>query len=391
MVVENCATAEDSNGRAAVELSKSNANMTVDKDSTLTVSGTGDRSKVALSNESGVTNTIDGSIIGTVTQGDVTTTYYEITFSVTPANATIVVKDSDGNEVSAVDGKYALENGKTYTYTVSKSGYRTQTGTVAVTKAETITVSLSSSSNNGSSSSNSGYAVSVSPASNGSVTVSPKSAAKGDTVTITVKPDEGYELDSLVVTDKDGKEIALTEKDGKYTFVMPQSKVTVTAAFAEVQETEEPAALPFTDVDPASGYYEAIRYAYENNLMNGTSATAFSPNGTTSRAMIVTILYRLEGQPAVAAGSFTDVAAGQYYTSAVAWASQNGIVEGYGNGAFGPNDAITREQLAVILYRYAQYKGYAVSAGAATSAAMPIMTRSAAGRRKPCSGPTPRA
>lgn len=321
--------------------------LTIEEGATLTNNGTLENS-----------GTISGNVEGSGRQTSI------VTFSVTPANATIVVKDSDGNEVSAVDGKYALENGKTYTYTVSKSGYRTQTGTVAVTKAETITVSLSSSSNNGSSSSNSGYAVSVSPASNGSVTVSPKSASKGDTVTITVTPDEGYELDSLVVTDKDGKEIALTEKDGKYTFVMPQSKVTVTAAFAEVQETEEPAALPFTDVDPASGYYEAIRYAYENNLMNGTSATAFSPNGTTSRAMIVTILYRLEGQPAVAAGSFTDVAAGQYYTSAVAWASQNGIVEGYGNGAFGPNDAITREQLAVILYRYAQYKGYAVSAGA---------------------------
>ena len=129
----------------------------------------------------------------------------------------------------------------------------------------------------------------------------------------------------------------------------------------------QPSALPFTDVAESAWYYEAVKYVYDNNLMNGTTDTTFGPNVTTSRAMLATILYRLEGSPAVAAASFTDVAAGKYYTDAVAWASANGIVTGYGDGTFLPNKAISRQEMAAMLYRYAQYKGYDVSVGEDTN------------------------
>lgn len=125
----------------------------------------------------------------------------------------------------------------------------------------------------------------------------------------------------------------------------------------------EDTGLPFTDVVSGSWYYGSVAYVYEQGLMGGTGQDRFSPDLTTSRAMIVTILYRLEGSPAVTGGaSFADVAAGQWYSDGVAWASANGIVTGYSNGSFGPDDTITREQMAAILYRYACYKGYDLSA-----------------------------
>lgn len=119
--------------------------------------------------------------------------------------------------------------------------------------------------------------------------------------------------------------------------------------------------IPFTDVSAGDWFYDSVGYVYGAGLMNGTSPTAFGPDQTTTRAMIVTILYRYEGSPAAGSSSFRDVAAGQYYTAAVAWAAQNGVVNGYSSTQFGPNDTITREQMAAILYRYAQYKGYDVS------------------------------
>ena len=132
-----------------------------------------------------------------------------------------------------------------------------------------------------------------------------------------------------------------------------------------VPQADPDIGLPFVDVPSGSWYEDAVWYVYENGLMAGTSDTTFAPDITTSRGMIVTILYRLEGTPAISGASgFTDVADGQYYTDAVAWAAANNIVGGYGNGLFGPNDTITREQMAAILYRYAQYKGYDVTASA---------------------------
>ena len=200
------------------------------------------------------------------------------------------------------------------------------------------------------------YAVNVNAATNGAVAADKKTASKGTTVTVTASPSKGYVVDAVKVVDKDGKDVAVTGKDGKYVFTMPGSAVTVTGTFKA--ETPAPVALPFTDVKSGNWFYDAVKYAYEQGLMTGTSATTFAPNGTMNRAMIVTVLYRLEKSPAVTGASkFTDVPAGQWYSDAVAWAAANKIVNGYDETTFGPMNAVTREQMAAILFRYEQVKG----------------------------------
>lgn len=225
---------------------------------------------------------------------------------------------------------------------------------------DTYTVSHQSSggpgSSGGSISTPTTYAVNVNAATNGAVAADKKTASKGTTVTVTASPSKGYVVDAVKVVDKDGKDVAVTEKDGKYVFTMPASAVTVTGSFKA--ETSAPVALPFTDVKSGNWFYDAVKYAYAQGLMTGTSATTFAPNGTMNRAMIVTVLYRLEKSPAVTGASkFTDVPAGQWYSDAVAWAAANKIVNGYDETTFGPMNAVTREQMAAILFRYEQAKG----------------------------------
>ena len=218
---------------------------------------------------------------------------------------------------------------------------------------------------NGSSSSSGStrYTVSVEDTDNGSVKVSPTRASKGSTVTVTVKPDEGYELDELTVTDKNGDSVKLTDKgDGKYTFQMPASKVTVEAVFTAVEP--EPEGLPFTDVTSGDWFYDAVAYVYDKGMMEGTTDTTFAPAMNLTRSMIAQVLYNLEERPeAPGAAGFPDVAADAWYADAVNWAAARGIVKGYDTGAFGPEDSVTREQLAAILYRYAQAKGYDTTQG----------------------------
>ena len=198
---------------------------------------------------------------------------------------------------------------------------------------------------------------------NGSVTVTPSRASGGQTVTITATPEEGYEVERVTVTDSSGNEIAVSEKgDGKYSFIMPRGGARVTAEFAPIGEEPQPAGLPFTDVSENAWYYEAVKYAYDNGLMNGISATTFAPGGTLSRAMLAQVLWNLEGSPEVSSiTEYSDVASDAWYYDAVQWATAEGIVDGYGNGIYGSEDDITREQMAAMLYRYAQYKGYDVS------------------------------
>ncbi|WP_295617987.1 S-layer homology domain-containing protein [uncultured Intestinimonas sp.] len=170
--------------------------------------------------------------------------------------------------------------------------------------------------------------------------------------TVTIRPDEGYQIGSVTIN---GETVEIPA-DGILKGLDAGDKVTVS-----FEHVPEEAGLPFTDVAPGSWYYEAVQYVYENGMMNGTGGKLFSPNGTTSRAMIVTILHRMEGAPAAPASSFTDIAAGAYYEDAVDWAAENGIVSGVSKTSFLPDDPVTREQLAVILYRYARYKSYDVT------------------------------
>ncbi|MCF2676798.1 S-layer homology domain-containing protein [Pseudoflavonifractor phocaeensis] len=189
----------------------------------------------------------------------------------------------------------------------------------------------------------------------GKVTASASQAAQGKVITLTALPNSGYVLKSLTVTTASGTSVPVAnQSSGKYTFTMPAAAVTVKAVFA-AQETDP--GFPFADVAKGSWYYEGVRYAYENGLMSGTGEGTFSPDRPTSRGMLVTILYRLAGSPAAGSASFTDVAKGQWYADGVAWASANGVVSGYPDGSFRPNDTITREQMAAILYQYARIQG----------------------------------
>lgn len=250
----------------------------------------------------------------------------------------------------------------------------------------------------------------------GSVVVSQKSASKGSAVTVTVTPESGYQVSSVQAVDKDGKKLTLTDKgDGKYTFVMPGSKVEVSASFAQVQKPEEPspyrdvskdsyyydavqwasnkgitngvadgvfapdwictrgqivtflwrsvgsptpktAEMPFADVAEDAYYAQAVLWAVENGITKGTSETTFSPDQTCTRAHAVAFLYRLVGSPAVTGSSFQDVAADAYYNAAVAWAVQQGITNGTSETTFSPNETCTRAQIVTFLYRMDQAK-----------------------------------
>ncbi len=241
------------------------------------------------------------------------------------------------------------------------SGY---TKTVSGT---TITIAKKSSgSSGGSSSGKTTYKVTTSAVNNGGVNASPSTAEKGDTITITLSPDKGYTLGKLTVTDGSGKTVSTTKKsDTVYTFTMPASAVTVGVSYVKADET--PSETKFNDVSANDWFADAVDYVTGKGMMNGTAANTFSPKANTTRGMVVTVLYRLENEPSTSAASFTDVASGAYYANAVAWANANGIVSGYGNGKFGPNNQVTREQMAAILYRYAQYKKYDVSVGEDTN------------------------
>ena len=211
---------------------------------------------------------------------------------------------------------------------------------------------------------NPNYRIDIPDFEGGTVTADPAAAKAGATVTLTATPDEGYAVGTITVTDRFGDAVKVTENaDGTYTFTMPNGQVTVKATFVE---TQEPApAEPFPDVDENDWFYDEVVYVYENGLMNGVENNRFAPNTATNRAMLATILYRLAGEPAVSGDlPFTDVAAGTWYTDAVLWAAQNGIVNGLGENTFAPMNTLTREQLVTMLYRYAEAEGYDVSAAA---------------------------
>lgn len=279
--------------------------------------------------------------------------------SVTPSEDPVfTITKSDGT-VIALDE--AVKTAGTYTITWSNADSTTfpDGANYAIQTETTGTLTVSPRSTGGSGVTT--YLVDVEDAADGEVKSSHSRASQGTTVTLIVIPDEGYELASLTITKSSGEDVKFTDKgNGKFTFTMPSGNVTVEAVFTEIT----PAPLPFTDVAENAWYAEAVRYVYEHGLMTGTSATTFAPNATTSRSMIATILWRMAGSPVVNyAMDYADVAQGQWYSEAIRWAASEGIVGGYGNGLFGTNDPITREQLVTMLYRYAQAKGYDTTQG----------------------------
>lgn len=210
----------------------------------------------------------------------------------------------------------------------------------------TLTI-YSRSSGGGSSSSGSSYTVSVPSAKNGDVTVSPKNASKGDRVTVTVKPDSGYEIGSVTVLDSKGNELKLTDKgDGKYTFTMPGGKVEVKATFVKAGETS-----PFVDVPTDSYYFDAVKWAQKLGITNGFADGTFGVNSTCTRGQSVTFLYRALGTAPTTVNGFTDVAAGDFYAEAVAWAVENGVTNGTSASTFSPSNGCTRAQIVTFLYR----------------------------------------
>lgn len=271
-----------------------------------------------------------------------------------PDGAVVTVSGTDeaGNAVTLTDnddGTYSasLPN-KTQTYTFIAVYDGSQT---IAPKTDFTTVKVQQRSSGGEPAKPS-FPVKISSSGDGVAKVDKSYASAGDKVTITVTPGRNATVQRITVTDEDGQRLKLTEnRDGTYSFTMPNGAANVYARFSG-------SGLPFADVPSGSWYYDDVAYVYDTGLMTGLTATAFGPNLSTTRGMIVTILWRMENEPAAKHGCpFADVRRGSYYEQAIAWASENGIVTGFDASTFAPDRAITREQLAAILFRFAAYRG----------------------------------
>ena len=205
------------------------------------------------------------------------------------------------------------------------------------------------------------YDVAVSDGAHGSVTVSPKSASKGSTVTVTVTPDKGYTLETLSVTDRNGSALNLTDKGGgQYTFTMPSGPVTVAATFMD----DNTMLNFFVDVPAGAYYYDAVLWAAEGGIVTGTDAVHFSPDASCTRTQLVAFLWRASGKPVVNyAMNFNDVDSGTYYAEAVRWAASEKVAEGTTAETFAPDAAVTRAQMVTMLYRFAKAQGMDTTQG----------------------------
>ena len=324
-------TSTTTEGRATVNITVGKAAVTVAaKDQSIYVGGTAPDLSAPTA---GTHYTVSGLVGGDTLTGTLTMAYQKNGETVTP------------------------DTSKAGTYDIVISGVSEPAGgnyEPIVLRSGTLTVTNRASSSGGGSSTPT-YPVNVpSKAANGSVSSSVKNASKGSTVTVTVRPDSGYVLDELTVTDKDGNFLKLTDKgSGVYTFTMPAGKVAVSASFVKETETSS-----FGDV-PADAYYrEAVKWAAEQGITGGTSATTFSPADGCTRAQIVTFLWRAAGSPEPKnTASFADVPADAYYAKAVAWAVENGIALGTTDTAFSPDAPCTRAQAVTFLYRLVQSEG----------------------------------
>ena len=288
---------------------------------------------------------------------------YTVSFVITPAELTNVIIKVDGQVVT---NPANLEAG-TYQAEVSADNCEVFNSNITITAdtaTHTQTIAMTYRKSSSGDDSDPTYSIEVGEdIRNGTVTANRRYAERGDTVTITVKPDDGFKLDDLTVTDKNGNELKLTDKgNGKYTFKMPAGKVTVSATFAP----EKTAADYFADV-PANSYYaDAVLWAAKNGITGGIGNGLFGPNQPCTRAQIVTFLWRAAGSPEPKSmSSFSDVSADSYYAKAVAWAVENGITTGTGDGKFSPDATCTREQAVAFLYRASGSP--AVSGGSAFS------------------------
>ena len=306
-----------------------------------------------------------------------------------PVNGTITVKRGENTLNSgaalqandqlvitaSADSGYALKNLTVNGVTITSGGTYTVTGEEqAVTVEATFDEKPSTGGGGGGGAGGGaggggnvepGHGILVTPSDNGILIIDPDNAQDGTDVTVTAEPEEGYELIHVTVTDGDGQSVTVTEQeDGSFTFVMPDSEVTVEGFFALIDSAdcprnEECPLYVYEDVNINAWYHDALHYCVDRGLMQGIGGGMFAPDMTTSRAMIVTMLYRLEGEPQITGEiDFADVPMDSWYGQAVAWAAANDIVKGYGDKTFGPEDAVTREQVVSILYRYAGYKGY---------------------------------
>ena len=272
-----------------------------------------------------------------------------------PDGAVVTVSGTDeaGNAVTLTgngNGTYSatLPN-KTQTYTFIAAYDGSQT---IAPKTDFTTVKVQQRSSGGGEPAKPSFPVKIANSGDGVAKVDKSYASAGDKVTITVTPGRNATVQRITVTDEDGERLKLTEdRDGTYSFTMPSGTANVYVRFSG-------SGLPFADVPSGSWYYDDIAYVYDAGLMTGLTATAFGPNLSTTRGMIVTILWRMENEPAAKHGCpFADVRRGSYYEQAIAWASENGIVTGFDASTFAPDRAITREQLAAILFRFAAYRG----------------------------------
>ena len=273
---------------------------------------------------------------------------YAVSFVVTPAELANVVIKVNGQVVT---NPANLEAG-TYQVEVSADNCEVFNSNITITAdtaTHTQTIAMTYRKSSGGDDSDPTYAIEVGEdIRNGTVTANRRYAERGDTVTITVKPDDGFKLDDLTVTDKNGKELKLTDKgNGKYTFTMPASKVEIKATFVKEVETS-----PFSDVSTSAYYYEAVKWAQEKDITGGIGNGLFGPNQPCTRAQIVTFLWRAAGSPEPKSmSSFSDVSADSYYAKAVAWAVENGITTGTGDGKFSPDATCTRAQSVTFLFR----------------------------------------
>lgn len=272
-----------------------------------------------------------------------------------PDGAVVTVSGTDeaGNAVTLTDngnGTYSAtlpNKTQTYTFIAAYDGIQT-----IAPKTDFTTVKVQQRSSGGGEPAKPSFPVKISNSGDGVAKVDKSYASAGDKVTITVTPGRNATVQHITVTDEDGERLKLTEnRDGTYSFTMPSGAANVYARFSG-------SGLPFADVPSGSWYYDDVAYVYDTGLMTGLTATTFGPNLSTTRGMIVTILWRMENEPAAKHGCpFADVRRGSYYEQAIAWASENGIVTGFDASTFAPDRAITREQLAAILFRFAAYRG----------------------------------